>query len=787
MPPHMVVSPDLDDDAATVAAATAMAEAEVSTADRPSGTLQLDAISPVGVVGRVLRIFQLPDERTSGLVQLLRRAQPVEVLRSEPFPITRVLYPGEVVPDDAQLDATFRQMRMHLHQFFDAHPNVTEELKVAAHNIDSPGLLADFVGQHLARDVEERLEFLCELDLNRRTHRGLEVTLRELDLLTIGNRISDEIRGKVEKNQREFFLREQLKSIRTELGEEADPSTLAVTELKSKLEAAGLPESARNRADDELKRLQMVPIESPEHHVVRSYLEWIAALPWSKTTEDDTELTHAREVLNRDHYGLEEVKERIVEFLAVRRLKPDTMGSILCFAGPPGVGKTSLGKSIARALGREFYRFSVGGMRDEAEIKGHRKTYVGAMPGRILQALKQVQSANPVILLDELDKMGSDWRGDPSSAMLEVLDPAQNQAFLDHYLDLTFDLQRVMFIGTANVKSDIPAPLLDRLEIIDLPGYIPEEKVEIARRHLVPRQRTDHGLQARNLRLGTAALTRIIRAYTQEAGVRELNRSIGRLCRKRATEIVESKSFEATVRATELESWLGPPKVVDDRLSRKLPPGVVVGLAWTPVGGEILFIEGVTMPGKGRARVTGKLGDVMNESAQLALSYVHHRAQEFGIDESLFESRDFHLHFPAGAVPKDGPSAGVAITTTLVSLLTRTPVLPRVAMTGEMTLRGEVLAVGGIREKVVAARRAGVRTVIVPARNRADVERIPETVRDKLSFVFAESFDDVQQAALKPVDHAPPRSSLEADRWPQRTPKRKKKARARVAHGRIHR
>lgn len=707
---------------------------------------------PIAVLAKLVRVFPLPDGRLSALVELIGRARALEVLRSDPFPVLRTLHPVEVdsATTDDQFQATHRQLRLKLQAFFEAHPNVSDEVKLAAMALDRPGLMADFVAQHLSRDYDERLWFLSELDIPSRLRRALEVAIRELDLLTIGNRISQEIRDKVEKNQREYFLREQLKAIRRELGEEKDPAKLAVAELEQKLKEAGLPPAARKRADEELKRLQLLPAESPEHNIVRSYLDWIAALPWSKMTVDNADLVRARHILDADHYGLGDVKERILEFLAVRQLNPKKAGSLLCFAGPPGVGKTSLGKSIASALGREFYRFSVGGMRDEAEIKGHRRTYVGAMPGRILQGLKQVATANPVFMLDELDKIGNDWRGDPSSALLEVLDPAQNNAFNDHYLDLPFDLSRVMFIATVNVKTEVPDALRDRLEIIDLAGYIPEEKLEIAARYLLPRQRMDAGLTVPQMGVARGAIMRIVREYTHEAGVRELERQIARICRKRAAEVVNGKRGKLRVGPTDVATYLGPPKVQQDRLERRLNPGVVLGLAWTPFGGDVLFIEAMSMPGKGSLRLTGQLGEVMSESANLALSYVRTHAEALGIDPKTFNKQDLHVHFPAGAVKKDGPSAGVTITMALISLLTDRAIRPRLAMTGEMTLRGEVLPVGGIREKVVAARRIGVRTVVLPERNRADVEEIPSEVRKRVSFIFASTFDDVLAAALMP-------------------------------------
>jgi len=709
---------------------------------------QLKELAPIGILARLVRVFRLPDDRLSALVQLVGRVRLMAITQQEPFPKLRLLFPPEVIHDEEQAQAIVRQVRTNLQAFFEAHPNAGDEMKVAALNIESPALLADFVAQHLARDYEERLSFMVELDVGKRLRRALEVTIRELDLLTIGNRISQEIRDKVEKHQREYLLREQLKAIRTELGEEKDPATLAITELSRKLDAVGLPALARTRADEELKRLQLLPPESPEHGIVRSYLDWIASLPWSKQSLDSTDFAHAQAVLDADHYGLTDVKARILEFLAVRQLNPKKAGSLMCFAGPPGVGKTSLGQSIAAALGRQFYRFSVGGMRDEAEIKGHRRTYVGAMPGRILQGLKQCGTANPVFMLDELDKIGSDWRGDPSSALLEVLDPAQNTGFIDHYLDLPFDLSRVMFIATVNIKTEIPDALRDRLEVIDLPGYIPEEKLQIAKRYLLPRQRREAGLSTRLLNLTPNALSGIIGEYTHEAGVRELERQIGRVCRKRAAEVVRGAKGVQRIGPEELALVLGPPKIQPDHLVRRSAPGVALGLAWTPVGGEVLFIESVLMPGKGLLKLTGQLGEVMSESAALAVSYVRSRAAELHIDAKVFTDTDVHVHFPAGAVKKDGPSAGITVTTAIISLLTNRAVVPRLAMTGEMTLRGEVLPVGGVREKVVAARRAGVRRVLLPERNRADVAEIPPEVRAQMEFIYASTYDDVLAVAF---------------------------------------
>ncbi|MDP7041007.1 MAG: endopeptidase La [Myxococcota bacterium] len=718
---------------------------EDAVSDTDDFELTLADLASVGTLGKVIKMFRMPDDRNAALVQFERRARPEEILRIEPFPAFKVHYPLDVVDSvkSKEFEALSRQVRSHLRSFLDKHPHVPEEIKVAAMGLNVPGLLADFVAQHLSRDFEERLSFLCEVELGKRMQKALEVTLRELDFVVVGNKISDEIRDKIESHQREYFLREQLKSIRRELGEEKDPGVLALEELKKKIEDVNLPEHAKERAEEELKRLEILPVESPEHNVIRSYLEWIGGLPWGKVKEESANIVHARDVLDEDHYGLDEIKDRIVEFLAVRQLNPAHKGSIMCFAGPPGVGKTSLGQSIARALGRDFFRLSVGGMRDEAEIKGHRRTYVGAMPGRIIQGLKQAKSANPVFMLDEIDKMGKDWRGDPSSAMLEVLDPAQNTGFLDHYLDLTFDLSKVMFIATANVQSEIPGPLRDRMEIIDLAGYIPEEKEEIAQRYLFPRQRKSNGLLAREIKLGRPALRRIICEYTYEAGVRNLERQIAKVCRKRATQKVQGKKKTGNIPAKALVEYLGPPKIHDDRIKQKPKPGLALGLAWTSAGGEVLFIEAAKMHGKGGVRVTGHLGEVMQESTKLAVSYVQSACNRLAVERKVFAENDFHIHFPAGAVRKDGPSAGITITTALISLLTGKPVKPFLAMTGEMTLRGDVLPVGGIREKVVAARRAGIRTIILPEKNKADVDLIPDYVQKNINFLFASTYQDV--------------------------------------------
>ncbi|MCC6809258.1 MAG: endopeptidase La [Deltaproteobacteria bacterium] len=706
-------------------------------------------VAKVGIYAKVLKSLRLPDGRSSVVVQCQRRIVMLKKLKTKPHLIVRVSYPADVYEGpEAALEPLVRQVKNKLEELVKNHPQVPEELQLAALNIDEPAKISDFVAQNFVQDPVERLQFLGTLSVEARLTSALERLIKELEVMRVGNKISDDIQKKVETTQRQYYLREQMRAIRKELGEEADPKTLQIEDLQKRLSAQQLPEQAKARADDEMRRLNLVPVESPEHGVIRSYLEWIADLPWSKKSEDKNDLRYAEKVLREDHFGLEEIKERILEFLAVRQLNPNRKGGIICFAGPPGVGKTSLGKSIARALDRKFYRFSLGGMRDEAEIKGHRRTYVGAMPGRILQGLRQLTVRNPVFMLDEIDKMGHDFRGDPASAMLEVLDPEQNPAFLDHYLDLPFDLSQVLFICTANVKTEIPGPLLDRMEVIDLSGYIPEEKAQIAAQYLLPKQLEEHGLKKGQVQIPVNTLNAMIDRYTREAGVRELERQIAKVCRKAAYKVARGEKPFGVVKEKQLDDLLGAPKYDHDRYQQRPEVGVAVGLAWTPVGGDVLFIETSKVRGTGKLVLTGQIGSVMNESAQLALSLVRARQSELKLPEKFFGEQDLHVHFPAGSVPKDGPSAGVTITCALVSLLTKLRVKPRLAMTGEVTLRGEVLPVGGIREKVVAARRAGIKTIVLPEKNMKDVAEIPAYVRKGLTFVPVEHIDDVLKAAL---------------------------------------
>ena len=709
-----------------------------------------DDLLDMGVLARVLKTLNLPDGNRSVVVECVARCRLARYARTDPFLIAKVDYPPDTYEDTVDNKALWRAARMSLQELFREIPGLPEGFNVAAANLEGPAQLTDFVAAHIDIPRDDRLELLKTTEVHRRLEKVAEALTRELELARLAGRIRDEIREKVEKTQREYYLREQLKAIRRELGEEVDQKELIAKELEEKVSLEGLPEEVAERARKELKRLEMLNPESPEYNVINSYLDWIVSLPWTKDTDDNDDLSRAREVLEEDHYGLEKVKDRIIEFLAVRKLKPDQRGAILCFAGPPGVGKTSLGQSIARCLDRKFYRFSLGGMRDEAEIKGHRRTYIGAMPGKILQGMKIVGVRNPVFMLDEIDKLGADWRGDPSSAMLEVLDPAQNHAFLDHYLDIPFDLSHVMFICTANVKANIPRPLLDRMEIIDLPGYILDEKVAIAERYLVPRQVEAHGLTKSQVRLSKNVLPKIVDGWTAEAGVRNLERAIGRICRKIAARVAADEIKTARVTIKSLPDYLGKKRVFKEPLGRPRV-GTAVGLAWTPVGGDILRIEATRMPGTGRFRVTGQLGDVMKESVEIALSFIRHNHKRFSVPTEVFKTEDLHVHFPAGAVPKDGPSAGVTVTTAIVSLLSgKRGVRPsaKVAMTGEMTLSGEVLPVGGIREKVLAAQQAGVKTVILPARNERDIAEVPEHVAEGLDFVYAKTYEDVVAVAL---------------------------------------
>ena len=704
----------------------------------------------VGVVGVVARMLKVPDGTLRILVQGTQRVRLGPYVAEQPYLVARIAELPDVVDEGPELEALTRNVQRTFTEIVEHIPYLPEELQMAVANIDDPAALGHLIAGALRISTEEKQQLLEEVDVGARLRRLSQILARELEVVQLGSQIQSQVQSEVDKGQREFFLRQQLKAIQDELGE-GDEQQAEVNELRQRVEEAGLPEQALKAAERELSRLEKLPPAAAEHGVIRTYLEWLVELPWSEETEDNLDIAHAREVLDADHYDLEKVKDRILEYLAVRKLKPDSPGPILCFVGPPGVGKTSLGRSIARALGREFERISVGGVRDEAEIRGHRRTYIGAMPGTIVRALRDAGSRNPVFMIDEIDKMGADFRGDPSSAMLEVLDPAQNDSFRDHYLDLEFDLSEVMFIATANVLDTVPGPLQDRMETIELAGYTLEEKRHIARRYLVPRQIEANGLKPSQIEFADPALTAIVEEYTREAGVRSLERQIGTVCRKVARDVAEGRQKrKVTVSAKKARELLGRRRVFAEQRRRTKDPGVATGLAWTPTGGDVLFIEVTAMPGSGKLTITGQLGDVMKESAQAALSYVRGHWRELAprLAEDWFAEHDLHVHVPAGAVPKDGPSAGVAMTVALSSLISGRPVRNDVAMTGEVTLTGQVLPIGGLKEKSLAAQRAGIKRVIVPERNEGDVTEIPENERSALEFVYVDEVSKAIDAAL---------------------------------------
>ncbi len=703
----------------------------------------------VGVVGTVARMLKVPDGTLRILVQAGPRVRLAAFPAEQPYLVAAVEEQPDVVREGPELTALMRNVQETFSRIIEDVPYLPEELQVAVANLEDPSALSHLIAGALRLKTDEKQELLEERDVARRLRRLSEFLARELEVAAIGSRIQSQVQSELDRTQREYVLRQQLKAIQEELGER-DPTEAEVEELREQLDAIALPEDVRRQADRELARLEKLPQAAAEHGVIRTYLEWLASLPWDTVTPDNLDLRHAREVLDADHFDIEKVKERILEFLAVRRLNPDAQGSILCFVGPPGVGKTSLGKSIARALGRRFERISAGGVRDEAEIRGHRRTYIGAMPGTIIRALRDAGSANPLFMIDELDKMGSDYRGDPASAMLEVLDPEQNATFRDHYLDVPFDLSRVMFVTTANTLDTIPGPLRDRMEVIQLAGYTEEEKLEIAKRYLVPRQIERNGLKRSQIAFSDTGLKRIVSAYTREAGVRNLEREIGSACRKVARRVAEGTlERKVTVTAPRVRELLGRPRVQPEVRRRTREPGVATGLAWTPVGGDVLFVEATAMPSL-RSRppaltVTGQLGDVMKESAQAALSWVRSRQAH---DEEWFAGHDLHLHVPAGAVPKDGPSAGITMATALMSLVLGRRVRDDTAMTGEITLTGQVLPIGGLKEKALAAQRAGITRVIAPRRNEPDTEDFPDHLLEDIEFVWASEIDEVLDAAL---------------------------------------
>lgn len=706
-----------------------------------------DQLHTVGVAGVVARMLKVPDGSLRILVQAGQRVKIEAWEGEEPYLVARVSELPDEVEEGPELTALMRNVQQTFTRIIDEVPYLPEELQMAVANVEEPGSLAHLIAGALRIKVEEKQALLEEVDVGKRLRKLSEILARELDIVAIGSKIQNQVMSEMESSQRDYVLRQQLKAIQEELGEK-DPAEAEIDDLREQLSALELPEDVRKQAERELSRLEKLPQAAAEHGVIRTYLEWIASLPWGKRTEDNLDLAHARTVLDEDHYDIAKVKERILEFLAVRKLKPDATGSsIMCFVGPPGVGKTSLGKSIARAMGRNFERISAGGVRDEAEIRGHRRTYIGAMPGTIIRALRDAGASNPLFMIDEIDKMGADYRGDPASAMLEVLDPEQNSTFRDHYLDVPFDLSGVLFITTANTLDTIPGPLRDRMEIIQLAGYTEEEKLQIAKRYLVPRQIDRSGLKKSQVSFTDTGLKAIIAEYTREAGVRGLEREIASVCRKVALSVAEgTHSKKVSVSAPKVRELLGRPRFQPDVKRRTREAGVATGLAWTPVGGDVLFVEATAMPGKGKLTITGQLGDVMKESAQAAMSYVRGHADE--LPEDWFAQHDVHIHVPAGAIPKDGPSAGITMATALMSLVTGRPVRDDVAMTGELTLTGQVLPIGGLKEKALAAQRAGVKRVLAPSRNELDAEDFPDALRADLEFVWVSEIGDVFDAAL---------------------------------------
>jgi ATP-dependent Lon protease len=702
---------------------------------------------PTGSAILIHRMLKFPDGTMRMITQGLAKISVQKVTQDDPFPKAQVQVLEEQAEKNERVEALMRAVMAQYQKMINLVPYIPDEVQAAAMNIEDPVRLVYFIATLIKMKPEDKQEILELESAEAKLKKISSILQREVELLELGTKIQSEVQDKMTKGQREYFLREQLKAIRKELGEE-DEVHVEITEFREKMAAANLPDYVTKEAERELGRLEKVPTASPEYGVIRTYLEWLLELPWSRETTDNMSLDRARQVLDEDHYDLKEVKERILEYLAVRKLKEDMKGPILCFVGPPGVGKTSLGQSIAKALERKFVRMSLGGMHDEAEIRGHRRTYIGALPGSIIQSIRRAESRNPVFMLDEIDKVGADFRGDPSSALLEVLDPEQNATFRDHYLDLPFDLSQVFFITTANVLETIHPALRDRMEILILPGYTEHEKIAIAQKYLIPKQMEKHGLGQEDVHFPEGGIKKIVSSYTREAGVRNLERQIARVCRKVAFKKGQGEKTGDDVTPASLREYLGPERFFPEVAMRTSRPGVATGLAWTEAGGDILFVEATKMPGRKELSLTGQLGAVMQESARAALSYVRTKADELGIEKDFFEKYDLHVHVPAGAIPKDGPSAGVTIACALASELTGRPVRNDVAMTGEITLSGLVLPVGGIKEKMLAAKAAGIKKIILPARNRGDVEQIGDELKEGLEFVFVESADEVFRLAL---------------------------------------
>ena len=712
-----------------------------------------DGLCRIGCSGTILKMLRFPDGAVRFLVQGLSRIKITNVVSTEPYLTAIIEDIKEPEETSVELVAYQRNLLERVKTLVNLAPYLNDEVYVSAINEESPSRLVDMVASNMNSSVQEKQSILELIDPTKRIMRILSMVNKEIEVLELSHKIQSQASEELSKSQRDYILREQIKAIRKELGHLDDRAE--IEELEKKIEAAKMPDQVREVAHKELDRFSRMNPSSAEYTVSHTYLDWLVDLPWDKSTKDNLDLRRAKRILDEDHFGLHKIKDRMLEFLAVRKLNPTQKGPILCLVGPPGVGKTSLGRSIARALGRPFARISLGGMRDEAEIRGHRRTYIGAMPGRIIQAIKRAKYNNPVIMLDEIDKVGSDFRGDPSSALLETLDPEQNYSFTDHYLDLPFDLSKVMFITTANILDTIPPALRDRMEVIRISGYTEIEKVEIAKRHLLPKQITDNGLKPSQISFHDRALRLLINSYTNEAGLRNLEREVASICRKVARKVAGGLKRKTSVTTKEVEKFLGPPRITRERITDKKHVGVALGLAWTSVGGETLFVEATAMPGKKGFTITGQLGDVMQESAKAALSFVRANSESLGIDPEFMQTHDIHIHVPAGATPKDGPSAGITIATAIASLFTGRPVQPRLAMTGEITLRGEVLPIGGLKEKLLAAYRAGVKTVILPKENRKDLYDVPAEIKKGLKLIFCNNVASVLEAALVPVKKKP--------------------------------
>ncbi len=716
-----------------------------------------DDVYRVGTASTIAKMLRFPDGSLRLLVQGISRIRIKEFTQEEPYLKATVEIIEERWEKGVKVEALMRNIVSMFQRLIELSPHLPEELEAIVINIEEPGRLADFIVANLNFELEDKQKILETFDPVKRLQNLTPILMKEINILELGAKIRSQVKDEIDEDQRKFYLREQLKAIQKELGEK-DERTIEIEELKKKIKKAKMPKDVEKVALKELERLGVIPVQAAEYHVIRTYLDWLVNLPWSKETKDNLAIKEVEKVLNDDHYNLEDVKERVIEFLAVRKLKKDSKGPILCFIGPPGVGKTSLGKSIARALGRKFVRFSLGGVRDEAEIRGHRRTYVAALPGRIIQGIKQAGSNNPVFMLDEVDKIGVDFRGDPAAALLEVLDPEQNNSFSDHYLEVAFDLSKVMFITTGNIIDPIPPALKDRMEIITLPGYIIQEKLEIAKNFLIPRQVKENGLSKKLIKFTDNAILEIVNDYTREAGVRNLERSIGSICRKVARKVAEGRKTLSIINKGNVKEFLGPAKYYSEIAERTGGVGIATGLAWTRAGGEILFVEATKMHGKKCLTLTGQMGDVMQESAEAALSYIRSNAKKFGIDGNFYDKYDIHIHIPEGAIPKDGPSAGITMSVALASLLTEKPVKPDVAMTGEITLRGKILPIGGVKEKVMAAKRAGIKEIILPEKNRSNLEEISDKVKRGIKFVFIDCIDDAIQEALERKKRNPPKT-----------------------------